>query len=143
MSIVAQDIDEVTLHHVVPPRQTVNAAYYCTFLQHHLRPALRRKLRYMVVQEPIIFYDNARSHTAAAVTDLLRRWKRENLEHPPYSPDMSPCDYDLFARMKQPLRETRYSKKMNFSCCRAANKEPTKMDSLMVYEAFETHGKKW
>ena len=28
--IVAYDIDGVILHHAVPPRQMVNAAYYCT-----------------------------------------------------------------------------------------------------------------
>ena len=38
MFIVAYDADGVILYHVLPPRQTVNAAYYCTFLQHHLRP---------------------------------------------------------------------------------------------------------
>ena len=46
---------------------------------------------------------------AAAVTDLLRRWKLEILEHPPYSPDMSPCYYDLFAKVKEPLRGTQYN----------------------------------
>ena len=83
------------------------AAYYCTFLQHHLRPAFRRKLRYLMVQNPITLHDNARSHTADAATDLLCLWKWEILEHPPYSPDMSPCDYDLFAIVKEPLWESR------------------------------------
>ncbi|KAJ4434037.1 hypothetical protein ANN_16356 [Periplaneta americana] len=109
MFIVAYDIDGVILHHTVPPSQTVNADYYCRFLQHHLRPALRRKQRHLVVQNPIILHDNARRHTAAAVKDLLRRWQWEVLEHPPYSPDMSPCDYDLFAKVKEPLRGTRYN----------------------------------
>ena len=62
-----------------------------------------------MVQNPIILHDKARSHTTAAVTDLLRRWQWEILEHPPYSPDMSPCDYDLFAKVKEPLRGTRYN----------------------------------
>ena len=59
----------VILHHAVPPRQTVNAADHCTFLRHHLRPALRRK-RLLVVQNPISLHDNARSHTFAVVTHL-------------------------------------------------------------------------
>ncbi|KAJ4438964.1 hypothetical protein ANN_14918 [Periplaneta americana] len=107
--IVAYDIDGVILHHAVPPRQMVNADYYCRFLQHHLRPDLRRKRRHLGVQNSIILHDNAKSHTAAAVSDLLRRWQWEILEHPPYSPDMSPCDYDLFAKVKEPLRGTRYN----------------------------------
>ncbi|KAJ4426343.1 hypothetical protein ANN_27157 [Periplaneta americana] len=109
MFIVVYDIDGVILHHAVPPRQTANADYYCRFLQHHLRPALRRKRRHLVVLNPIILHDNARSHTAAAVKDLLRRWQWEILEHPPYSPDMSPCDYHLFTKVKEPLRGTRHN----------------------------------
>ncbi|KAJ4430699.1 hypothetical protein ANN_19290 [Periplaneta americana] len=116
MFIVVYDIAGVILHHTVPPRQTAIADYYCRFLQHHLRPALRRKRRHLVVQNPIILHDNARSHTAAAVKDLLRRWQWEILEHPPYSPDMSPCDYDLFTKVKEPLRGTRYNTRDELIC---------------------------
>ena len=70
---------------------------------------LRRKRRHLVVQKVIILRDNARNHTAAAVTDLLRRWQWEILENPPYSPDMSPFDYDLFAKVQEHLRGTRYN----------------------------------
>ena len=45
----------------------------------------------------------------AAVTDLLRRWQWESLKHPLYSPNVSPCDYDLCAKVKEPLRGTRYN----------------------------------
>ena len=114
MFIIAYDTDRVILHHAVHPRQTVNAAYYCTFLQHHLRPALRRILRHLMVQNPIIFHEKARNYTAAAVMDLLRRWQWEILEHPPYSPDMSPFDYNLFAKVKEPLRGTQYNTRDEF-----------------------------
>ena len=65
--------------------------------------------RHFVVQNPIILHDNARSHTDAAIMDLLLRWQWEFLEHPPYSPDMSPCVYDLFIKVKEPLRGSWYS----------------------------------
>ena len=42
MFIVTYYIDGVILHHSVHPRQMANAACYCTFLQHHHRPALRK-----------------------------------------------------------------------------------------------------
>ena len=56
----------------------------------------------------IILHDNVRSHSAA-VTDLLSCWQWEILEHPPYSPDMSPCDYDLVAKVKESQRGMRYN----------------------------------
>ena len=43
----------------------------------------RRKRRHLVVQKPIIFHNNARSQTAAAVTNLMRRWQWEILQHSP------------------------------------------------------------
>jgi transposase len=58
---------------------------------------------------PIILHDNVRAHTADAVKDLLCCWRWPILEYPPYSPDMSPCDDDLFAKMKEPLRVTHYN----------------------------------
>ena len=56
-------------------------------------------------------HDNARSHTAAAVTDILRRGQWKILEHVPYPLNMSPFDYDLFVKVKEPLRETRYKRR--------------------------------
>ena len=53
------------LHHAVPPRQVVNAAYYCTFLQHHLHPALRRNDNIWLYRTPSFFM------TMQGVTPLL------------------------------------------------------------------------
>ena len=108
MLIVAYDIHGVILHHAVPPRQMVNAAYYFHGPADLLQPALGRKWRHLVVQNPIILHDNARSHTASVAMNLLCHWQWGILEHPPYSPHMSPCDYDLSAKLKEPLQGTQY-----------------------------------
>jgi len=73
-------------------------------LEHNLRPALRKKWRHFLQNPPIILQDSARPHAAQAVADLFDRWGREVLHHPPYSPDLSPCDFDLIPKMKEPLR---------------------------------------
>ncbi|XP_035213128.1 uncharacterized protein LOC118187059 [Stegodyphus dumicola] len=45
-------------------------------MQHHLRPAMRRKRpRLLHNNLPIILYGNARCHVANNVTLLLRRWQ--------------------------------------------------------------------
>ena len=56
------------------------------------------------MQTPIILHDNARPHVAGVVNQLLARWQWEVLYHPPYSPDISPCDFDLIPKAKEPLR---------------------------------------
>ena len=61
MFMVVYDIDRVILYHAAILRQVVNAVYYCTFLQHLLHPALRRKWWHLVVQNLIVLHCNARS----------------------------------------------------------------------------------
>jgi hypothetical protein len=70
--------------HTVPRQQTINAQYYCSFLE-HLRPALRKKWRHFLQNPPIILQDSARPHAAQAVAELFDRWGWEVLYHPPYS----------------------------------------------------------
>ena len=53
--IVACDIEGVILHHTVPQRHTVNAAYYCSLPRKHLRPTLRRKRQHLLQRNPSSF----------------------------------------------------------------------------------------
>jgi len=45
-----------------------------------------------------------RYNIANTVTGLVGRWNWAVLEHPTYSPDMNPCDCDLFREVKEILR---------------------------------------
>jgi hypothetical protein len=53
---------------------------------------------------PLILHDNALAHLGKTVTDLLSRYKWESVLHAPYSPNMSPPDFDLFHKLKEPMR---------------------------------------
>jgi len=53
-------------------------------------------------------HDNARPRTALSTRDTLEEMRRKTLEHPPYSPDLSPCDYFLFAPFKESLGGKRF-----------------------------------
>ena len=97
--IVAYDFECVLVTHSVPAGNHVNGAYYSYFVEHHLRPAVRCKRPNLLNSDPFVLNDGARSHLASHVVNLLRRWNWEILEHPPYSPDMSPSDFDLFAKI--------------------------------------------
>ncbi len=53
-------------------------------------------------------HDNARLHSVQPVIDLLIDYKWETLHHPPYNPDLSSPNFDLFPKLKEPLHRTRF-----------------------------------
>jgi hypothetical protein len=87
----------------------------------HLHPTLRGKRQHLLATNPIILHDNTKAHTAHC---SRCQWSpsplvMEILEHLPYSLDMSPCNYDLFAKMKEPLWGARYTTREELLlCCR-------------------------
>ena len=58
---------------------------------------------------------------------LLASEKVKVLNHPPYSPDLSPCDFFLFPRLKKMLSQNKY---MSYSLVVRADKENE--DSLQI-----------
>ena len=53
-------------------------------------------------------YINAPSHASGAVSEILEKYRWQVLPHLPYSPDMSPPAFDLFPKLKKPLRGKRF-----------------------------------
>jgi hypothetical protein len=51
----------------------------------------------------LLLHDNMRPHTANMTNEMLRNFKWEVLEHPPYSPDLAPSDFLLFGPLKHHL----------------------------------------
>jgi len=52
-------------------------------------------------------YINTRPHASGAVSEILEKYGWQVLPHPPYSADMSPPAFDLFPKLKKPLRGKR------------------------------------
>ena len=50
-----------------------------------------------------LLHDNAPAHKSAMVQEYLKESGLDVLDHPPYSPDLSPCDFWLFPRLKEML----------------------------------------
>ena len=50
-----------------------------------------------------LLHDNASSHKCEVVKSFWASKKVKFLNHPPYSPDLSPCDFFLFPRLKKML----------------------------------------
>lgn len=68
----------------------------------NLRPKSRMDTWYL-------HHDNAPAHRAKACTEYLTTTGLKLLEHPPYSPDLAPCDFALFPHVKMKLKGRRFS----------------------------------
>ena len=50
-----------------------------------------------------LLHDNAPAHKSSTVQEYLKESGLDVLDHPPYSPDLSPSDFWLFPRLKEML----------------------------------------
>ena len=88
--------------------QTVNKEYYVEVLREFRkrfivkRPALFKSAQWLFHQ------DNVPVHNSILVTDYLTKMGIKTVPHPPYSPDLAPCDFWLFRKLKEKLRGCHY-----------------------------------
>ena len=73
-------------------------------------------------------HDNASSRKCEVVKSFLASEKVKVLNHPLYSPDLSPCDFFLFPRLKKILSGNKYTSRSSlgsaiFQCLQQIPKE--------------------
>ena len=87
----------------VPQKQRINSDYYCERLDDFNNAYLSRP-REQRHRGLFLLHDGATSHTSKETQRHLKKLEIKTLEHPPYSPDISPCDYAVFGPLKKRLR---------------------------------------
>lgn len=101
-------------------QRSVNAQFYVTKCLAPLLSALRKKYPKSGNQRILLHHDNAASHTAAFTKSFLLEKKFKLLAHSPYSPDLAPCDFFLFPKLKEKLRGKKFEKEkqLDWAVCR-------------------------
>jgi histone-lysine N-methyltransferase SETMAR len=96
---------------VVPVEQhrTVTAEWYCTVCLPAVFAELRNSRPKSNLRNIQLHHDNAPAHTAARTLDYLHEEGVQLIPHPPYSPDLAPCDFYLFEFVKRQLRGKRFN----------------------------------
>ncbi|UYV64534.1 hypothetical protein LAZ67_3001123, partial [Cordylochernes scorpioides] len=88
---------------------TINKQAYKEILE-RLRDAIRRKINQLFKSTLWkLLHDNAPAHRAIIVQDYLAKHSISVLPHPPYSPDIAPCDLFFFPKLKMTLKGRRFS----------------------------------
>ena len=92
--------------HWVPTGQTVNKEYYVEVLR-EFRKRFRRKMPTLFKSAQWHFHqDNAPVHYSILVTDYLTKMGIKTSPYRPYSPDLAPCDFWLFPKVRGCRYET-------------------------------------
>ena len=86
--------------HWVPTRQTVNKEYYVEVLREFRKRFLGKGQELFKSGQWHFHQDNAPVHNSILVTDYLTKKGIKTVLHPPYSPDLAPCDFWLFSKLR-------------------------------------------
>ena len=90
---------------ILEDKKTVTAEWYSI----NCLPLVLEKVREKWLRSKILLHHkNSSLHTAKQTTDYLATSETEILGHPPNNPDLAPCNFYLFPKIKEKLREKRF-----------------------------------
>ena len=84
----------------VPTWQTVNKEYYVEVLREFRKRFGRKRPALFKSGQWHFHLDNAPVHNSILVRDYLTQIGIKTVPHPPYSPDLAPCDFWLFPKLR-------------------------------------------
>jgi len=108
MLIAFFDINGLVHHEYIPRGQTVNKEFYKTVLQHLCDTVCRHHPEKWHSGNWILHHDHAPAHRAVTTNEFLAKHNIPSLPHPPYSPDLAPCNFFLFPQLKKTMKGCRF-----------------------------------
>ena len=94
---------------VLPKGATVTSSSYVSTVIPKLVSAITEKKPKVGTRRSFLLQD-VRLHKAAGTRECLASHGFTVLDHPPYSPDLAPCDFWLFPTVKSQLSDRRFSR---------------------------------
>jgi len=95
------DVRGVVHSEFVPPGQTVDQAFYLDVLARLCDGLRLNRPDSWQSGNWVLHHDNAAAYAALSARRLLAENRIITVLHPPRSPDLAPCDFFLFSRMKR------------------------------------------
>jgi histone-lysine N-methyltransferase SETMAR len=97
------DVKGIVHCEFVPPNTTINSDFYRDVLR-RLRENVRRKRPELWHNHNWLLHrDNTPAHTSLKTTEFVTNNNMIIVPCSPYSPDLAPCDFTLFPRLKMNL----------------------------------------
>ena len=92
--------------HWVLPGQTVNKEFYVEVLREFSKRFLGKRPALFKSDQWHFQQDNAPVHNSILVKNYLTKMGINTVSQPPYSPDLVPCDFCLFPKLRLVFRTT-------------------------------------
>ena len=108
MATVFWDSQGVIFIDYLQKGKTITGLYYSELLG-RFDEALQKKRPRLQRKKVLFHHDNTPPHSSHIVAAKLAELRYELLPHPPYSPDLAPCDFFLFPNMKKWLGGKRFT----------------------------------
>ena len=141
MLTVFFDFNGIVHHEFLPRGQTVNEESYLQ-VQRRLREAIRKKRPDLWKNHSwLLHHDNAPAHTSLLVREFLAQNNTVMMPRPPYSPDMAPCGFFLFPKIKRTLKGRRFTAIDDIKS--ASLKELKAIPKIEFEKCFENWKKRW
>ncbi|UYV77389.1 hypothetical protein LAZ67_15000823 [Cordylochernes scorpioides] len=103
------DCRGVVHHEFLPQCRTVNKEYYLQVMR-NLREVIRQKRPdWWKNKNWLLHHDNAPAHTSLLVREFLAKNNTLMMPQPPYSPNLTSCDFFLFPKLKRLMKGRRYA----------------------------------
>jgi histone-lysine N-methyltransferase SETMAR len=89
---------------VVLPTTNVNSDFYCDVLRRLRENTRQKRPELWRSHNWVLHHDNASAHTSLKSTEFVLQNTMIIVPHPPFSPDLAPCDFALFLKLKMNLK---------------------------------------
>ena len=108
MATIFWDSRGILMIDYMPHKTKITSEYYADLLR-KLRETIKCKRRGKLTKGVLLLHDNAPVHKGHLAQAAIKDCGFQELNHPPYSPDLAPSDYFLFRNLKKNLRGQRFS----------------------------------
>jgi len=109
------DHKRIVHYEFIAQGHTINQQCYLEVLT-RLWESVRRKRQGLWPDKWIRHHDNAPAHDALRYHEFLAKNSITKMDHQPYSPDLAPCDFWLFPKLKNALKGQRFADFSDIQC---------------------------
>jgi transposase len=128
-------------HSYAPEGQTINKEYYLEVICHLCDAVRRKRPDLWPTRNWQLHHDNALALSSDLIQSFLTKHGIPVVHQAPYSPDMAPCDFWLFPKLKRPLKGSRFDSREDIM--RNVTKELRNLSKEAFQECFRQWKECW